>query len=521
MRPSIAAALAWLLLASPLYAQTAAGVSVWLQLPKAGAASPERTQSADALILRLLGPKAEKETLSAKDGGGPLVHYRSAAWSEQVPALERRAELSTLTAAWGPALRVEESAPSAPMPSIASAWPAAATRKAPSLDSALGLVPSSLLAGDQAGFYDGFRPAAGSLADPALGHPSASAFAVLTAPTIPPFSPKSEPPSPLVVPTAPSYPYSNLIEKMAKASGIDPALLRAVVSAKSGFEASRISAGGYGLMAISARVAKVYGYSTKQILDPETNLKVGSDILADLLKEFDGDVHRALAAYQVGPKEVLRSGGIPNDRSVRDFMNQVELALGPQARTAQVPVKTIRSPLKYAVQKDLIELAEQARKGTGVSRYRPIIEKMAAQFGVDPKLMEAMVMQEDPSGNPRIVSPAGAQGVAQLMPDTAAQYGIKNPFDPVQGLRGMARYMKHLSERFEGDKVLIAAAYNSGEGTVDRLGRVPRYKETMAYVRRVFNNYFTLTDTRIDVEPYMPPPLPRKARTQRRRNPAP
>lgn len=513
------AALAGLVLASPLVAQNVAGVSVWLQLPKAGVVSPERTQSADTLILKLLGPKANKETLPAKDGGGPLVHYRAPAWNDQVSSLERRAQLATLTAAWGPSLRVEETVAAAPV--LASALPPAMSQKAPTLDSALGLVPGSLLAGDHAGFYDAFHPGAGSLADPVLARPGVSAFAPLALPTPPPLGSKPDVPSPLDAPTVVAYPYMDLIEKAAKASGIDPALLKAVVSAKSGFDAKRAVAGGYGLMAISARSAKIYGYTAQQLLDPETNLKVGSDILADLLKEFGGDVHRALAAYQVGPKEVLRSGGIPNDRAVRDFTNAVESALGPGARAAQIPVKTIRSPLKYEVQKDLIELAEQARHGTGVSRYRPIIEKMAAQFGVDPKLMEAMVMQEDPSGNPRIVSPAGAQGVAQLMPDTAAQYGIKNPFDPVQGLRGMARYMKHLSERFGGDKVLIAAAYNSGEGTVDRLGRVPRYKETMAYVRRVFNNYFSLTDDRVDVEPYMPPPLPHKARTQPRRNPAP
>lgn len=519
MRSPFAAALAGLLLFSPLAAQNVAGVSVWLQLPKAGAASPERTRSADALILKLLGPKANKETLPAKDGGGPLIHYRSPAWSEQVPAFERRMELSTLTASWGPALRVEETGASAP--ALAAAMPKGMTQKAPSLDSALGLVPGSLLSGDHAGFYDGFKPGAGSLADPVLGRPGSGAFAPLAAPTALAFQPKLDVPSPLVAgPAVVDYPYRELIEKAAKASGIDPALLKAIVSAKSGFDAKRSVAGGYGLMGISARNAKIYGYTARQMLDPETNIKVGSDMLAGLLKQFGGDVHRALAAYQVGPLAVLRSGGVPNDREVRDFMNAVELSLGPQARAAQVPVKTIRSPLKYEVQKDLIELAQQARHGTGVSRYRPLIERMAAQFGVDSKLMEAMVMQEDPWGDPRRVSPAGARGLAQLMPDTAAQYGVRDSFDPLQSLRGMARYMKHLSERFGGDKVLIAASYNSGEGTVSRLGRVPRYKETMAYVRRVFNNYFALTDTKVDVEPYMPPPPARKARSRRRRRPA-
>ncbi len=492
-----------LALAAPAAAQDAAGVSVWLRLPRsAKSAEPSRDLAADALILKLLGPGAVKES-SASDAGGLLLHYESAAWSPLIAPEERRADLSALAADWGPALRVEEASAGAPPLSAAAALGAAP--KIPSRDAALGLLPDSLLAGGSAGFYDGFKPAKQS-ADPVFGREGAglARLAPAAAPAVRSGA-TPEPPSPAATP-APAGPYAALIEKTARASGIEPALLRAVIEAKSGGQAGRAVAGAYGLMGVSARSAKAYGYTAKQVLDPEINLKVGSDMLADLLKEFGGDVHRALAAYQVGPEEVLRSGGIPNDRGVRDFMNAVERALGPAARAASLPVKTIRSPLKYAVQKDLIELAEQARKGGGVSRYRPLIEKLAAQFGVDPRLMEAMVMQEDPSGNPRAVSAAGAQGLAQLMPATAAELGIRDSFDPVESLRGMARHIQHLSRVFDGDPVLIAASYNAGEGVVERLGRVPRYRETMAYVRRVFNNYFALTDRKVDVGPYMPPP---------------
>ena len=497
MKALLLAAAAALAPAAPAAAQSAAGVSVWLQLPKnADLFAPARAQGADAQILKLLGSNSAKETIPAKDGTGPILHYRAAAWSALIPQTERRTALSNLSTDWGPALRVEE----APAPAFLSALAAPGTpAKAPTIDSVLGLVPGSLLAGDHAGFYDGFRGAGGGSVEPVSGRPGAG-FSLLAPPT-PRAAPASalEPPSPLAAP------YADLIDKAARESGIDPALLRAVVYAKSGGRADRAYAGAYGLMGISARNAKAYGYTAQQVLDPEINLKVGSDMLADLLKEFGGDVHRALAAYQVGPLEVLKSGGIPNDRDVRDFMNAVERASTPAARAALVPVKTIRSPLKYAVQKDLIELAEQARKGSGVSRYRPLIERTAAEFGVDPRLMEAMVMQEDPSGNPRAVSPAGAQGLAQLMPETAADLGVKDAFDPIQSLRGMARHMKHLSHVFDGDAVLIAASYNAGEGVVQDLGRVPRYRETMAYVRRVFNNYFALTEQRVDVDPYMPP----------------
>ena len=459
-------------------------------------AAPGQVHDDNALIFKLLGPDSDSVTIFDKDG--PLVHYESPAWSSKVAAEERRAALSALSANWGPALRIEEAPAASPARLSGAEGPRAAT-KSPTLDSALGLVPASLLAGNHAGIYDGAKARVGG-GDAVSARPGAGFSRLAPAtPVVARAAAQPEPPSPS------AGPYADIIDKAARASGIDPALLRAVIVAKSRYRPDRANAGAYGLMGVSARNAKAYGYTAQQILDPEINLKVGSDMLADLLKEFGGDVHRALAAYQAGPKKVLDSDGIPNDRDVRDFMNSVEAALGPQARAASIPVKTIRSPLKYGVQKDLIELAEQARKGTGVSRYRPLIEKVAEPFGIDPRLMEAMVMQEDPSGNPRAVSPKGAEGLAQLMPATAASLGVKDPSDPVESLRGMARHLKHLSRVFNGDQVLIAASYNAGEGSVERVGRVPRFRETMAYVRRVFNNYAKLTDKKIDVEPYMPP----------------
>ncbi|MFI5360332.1 MAG: lytic transglycosylase domain-containing protein [Elusimicrobiota bacterium] len=484
-------------LSAPAAAQSAAGVSVWLQLPaNEKLAASGRAQDANALIIKLLGPNADTVTFSAKDG--PLIHYTAAGWSQTLGAEDRRAALTTLSADWGRALRVEE----AGAPALANTgFITGMTSHLPTFGAALGLLPSSLVSGgEQSRFYDASRPSAGG-ADAVFGG-GTSGFARLA-----PAASRSSfftPRGPL---DPPPLPYADVIEKAARASGLDPALLRAVVVAKSGYQADRSYAGAYGLMGISARNAKAYGYTTSQILDPEVNLKVGSDMLVDLIKMFGGDVHRALAAYQAGPAAVLSSGGIPNDRNVTDFMNAVQRALGPAARAASLPVRpnTIRAPLRDAVQKDAIELAEQGRKGRGVGQYRPLIDQVAEKSGIDPRLMEAVIMQEDPSGDPRAVSSKGALGLGQLMPKTAAALGVKDAFDPVENLRAVARHIKHLTKVFNGDAVLIAAAYNAGEGTVGRLQRVPRVPETMAYVRRVFNNYASLTDKKVDVEPYMPP----------------
>ena len=87
--------------------------------------------------------------------------------------------------------------------------------------------------------------------------------------------------------------------------------------------------------------------------------------------------------------------------------------------------------------------------------------------------------------NPDAVSPKNAQGVMQLIPDTQARFGVTRPFDPESNIRGGLAYLKWLKARFAGDWALIAAAYNAGEGAVERHGGIPPYRETESYVRRV------------------------------------
>jgi soluble lytic murein transglycosylase-like protein len=87
------------------------------------------------------------------------------------------------------------------------------------------------------------------------------------------------------------------------------------------------------------------------------------------------------------------------------------------------------------------------------------------------------------------VSSKGAQGVMQLMPDTALEYGVRDPFSPQQSIDGGARYMRALLRRYNGDRPLAAAAYNAGIGAVARYKGVPPYAETLAYVDKVMALY--------------------------------
>jgi cell wall-associated NlpC family hydrolase len=122
--------------------------------------------------------------------------------------------------------------------------------------------------------------------------------------------------------------------------------------------------------------------------------------------------------------------------------------------------------------------------------YLSLFEEAGSRYGVDPTLLAAVAKQE--SGfNPRAVSHAGAQGLMQLMPATAAGLGVTNSFDPAQAVGGAARLLRDLMGEF-GRIDLALAAYNAGPGAVRRFGGIPPYAETQQYVRAVLAHKFQL-----------------------------
>jgi soluble lytic murein transglycosylase-like protein len=120
--------------------------------------------------------------------------------------------------------------------------------------------------------------------------------------------------------------------------------------------------------------------------------------------------------------------------------------------------------------------------------FGDLITSSAARWHVDRALMKAIVANES-AFDPRATSPAGAQGLMQLEPATAAELGVSNAYDPRQNIDGGTRYVRGLLDRFHGDAALAAAAYNAGPGAVEKYGGIPPYAETRAYVENVLESY--------------------------------
>jgi soluble lytic murein transglycosylase-like protein len=121
----------------------------------------------------------------------------------------------------------------------------------------------------------------------------------------------------------------------------------------------------------------------------------------------------------------------------------------------------------------------------GVGRYDPHVVEHAARHAIRPELVRAVIQVE--SGFNRLArSPKGAMGLMQLMPGTARELGVADPYDAEENIRGGTAHLRQLLDRYAGDEELALAAYNAGAGAVDRYGRaVPPYRETRSYVKKV------------------------------------
>ncbi|MBP7602751.1 MAG: lytic transglycosylase domain-containing protein [Spirochaetes bacterium] len=155
-----------------------------------------------------------------------------------------------------------------------------------------------------------------------------------------------------------------------------------------------------------------------------------------------------------------------------EFQRQME-RLADDAREASVKTKAKST----AVSKEM-----------SVPEMREIARMAAVRNGIPPGLVDA-VIQAESSYNPKAVSPRGAKGLMQLMPQTAGMFGVEDPFSPKENIDAGVGLLKNLLDKYDGDYKKALAAYNAGEGAVDRNGGVPPYNETQEYVNRVISLY--------------------------------
>jgi len=183
---------------------------------------------------------------------------------------------------------------------------------------------------------------------------------------------------------------------------------------------------------------------------------------------------------QTGSSEARDSG----TSSSQLFAALFQAALGGGTTASQGLTSQLKDlPTTAQVNANPIASASKA-KGSTVGSLENVIYSMAQKYGVDPSLIQQVVKAE--SGfNTNASSSAGAMGLMQLMPGTAASYGVQNAYDPTQNLDGGTHFLKDLLDRFQGNVPLSLAAYNAGPGAVEKYQGVPPYKETQAYVQKI------------------------------------
>ncbi|NOZ69222.1 MAG: lytic transglycosylase domain-containing protein [Deferribacteres bacterium] len=129
-----------------------------------------------------------------------------------------------------------------------------------------------------------------------------------------------------------------------------------------------------------------------------------------------------------------------------------------------------------------------AETAGSAKRYDRIIREKSLKYNIEPSVIKAMISVES-GWNPRAVSEKGALGLMQLMPSTARDMLINDPFDPEENIEGGVRYLRHLLNRFNGDLSLALAAYNAGPSRVEKSGGIPPIPETENYVIKVISRY--------------------------------
>lgn len=191
------------------------------------------------------------------------------------------------------------------------------------------------------------------------------------------------------------------------------------------------------------------------------------------------------AAYELGWL-YLEGRGVERDerRAAAWLREAARLGEKPPARLME-SLKSVKRTSLACVASNGADLRKSAARRADLMHT---ISEMAPKYNLDPALVLEVVRVES-NFNPRARSHKGALGLMQLIPATAQRFGVKDPLDPIQNLRGGMAYLRWLMKRFDGDVRLTLAGYNAGEAAVERHGGVPPYDETRDYVGKILARY--------------------------------
>ena len=239
------------------------------------------------------------------------------------------------------------------------------------------------------------------------------------------------------------------------------------------------------ISAASVQAQEISAPANLKTANPKTEIKSS---LTDLSNLYKTDVERLEKRHEQS-QQLFNDGLISRVDLEKGEKELADARAKVEQITKEIAAVNQPAPLEEVVS-NLVAAGNQVWS-TGNAKIDNLIRLYGGQYGVDPFLIYCTMAQES-SFTSGATSPKGAQGLMQLMPGTAARYGVTNPYDAAQSIKGGTRYLKDLLKMFNGRVDLALAGYNAGEGAVMKYGNtVPPYNETRNYVRLILKRYAT------------------------------